>query len=585
MRAGYLSNRPNHQRRNDEKLFGLSIQTKIMLGYLLSLGIVVGGVIAGTHISSMKQAAAEMLLEDAEEELELPVLIQEQLILAESHQRLLPSLIDSSEEWQEHVQDFELAITTAEQAWEELKASYGNPKIEETDAELEVSENLIEDYDNFIESYHRRVSNLIENIDPTTASASEREIIQLELLAFNTLEQIQVLDAFDADLNRLVEAVREEKIEAEAALATANQLKDQITLGSLVAAVMAAIILSLLISHAITTPLKKTADVAQRVIDEGDFDLQAPIHSADEVGQLTQTLNLLIQQVKKLLQDQETAKTLLVHNEKMVSLGQLVAGIAHEINNPVNFIHGNLKHVLAYADDLLNLIQLYQQEYPQPSDIIQHEIEAIELDFVQEDLEKTLLSMRTGTDRIREIVLSLRNFSRLDEAALKEVDLHEGLNSTLMILQHRFKTRSGHPSIQIIQEYDPGLPQIECYASQINQVFMNLLANAVDAFESQLENASPRIVIRTGIEDQNQIFVRIADNGPGIPEAAKARIFNPFFTTKPIGKGTGIGLSISHQIVVETHGGQLRCESNLNKGTVFTIVLPIKPSCSLRLSK
>jgi two-component system NtrC family sensor kinase len=585
MKVGYLGNRPNHQRRNDEKLLGLSIQTKIMLGYLLSLGIVVGGVIAGTHISSIKQDAAELLLEDAKEELELPVLIQEQLVLAESHQRLLPSLLGNSEEWQEHVQDYELAITTAEQAWQELRASYTNPEVKETNAELEIAEGLIEDYDNFIGNYHHQISKLIKTIDPATVSASEREIIQLELLAQNTPDQVQILDAFDADLHRLIAATENDRIEAEAALARANQLKDQITLGSLVAAVMAAIILSLLISHAITTPLKKTADVAQRVIDEGDFDLQAPIHSEDEVGQLTQTLNLLIQQVKKLLQEQESAKALLVHNEKMVSLGQLVAGIAHEINNPVNFIHGNLKHVLGYADDLLNLIQLYQTEYPQPSDTIQHEIEAIELDFVQEDLEKTLLSMRTGTDRIREIVLSLRNFSRLDEAALKEVDLHEGLDSTLMILQHRFKAKSGHPNIEVIQEYDPEFPKIECYASQINQVFMNLLANAVDAFESQSENASPRITIRTGRQDKEQVFVQISDNGPGIPEAAKARIFNPFFTTKPIGKGTGIGLSISHQIVVETHGGQLRCESNLNKGTVFTIVLPIKPSCSLKLSK
>lgn len=574
----------NSSKYSSEKPFSISIQSKIILGYFLSLGIVVGGAVAGVLISNIQQENARRLLEeDIAEELRLPVQIQEQLKIAESEQRLLPSLTNDFEEWQEHKQDFEIAITNAEQAWQELKETYENPEdgIQETNEELEALANLLENYDYLLADYHRQVDAVITNVNPETISPTEQEAVQQSLLAINTPDQVRVLDAFEADLNLLIEAVVEEKVEAEAALARANQLKDQITVGSLVLAVGVAVVLSLLISRAITSPLKQTSRVAQQVIDEGNFDLQAPINSNDEVGQLTQTLNLLIQQVKKLLQEQESAKTLLVHNEKMASLGQLVAGVAHEINNPVNFIHGNLCHVQTYANDLLHLIQLYQQECPQPSDALQDEIEAIELDFLQADLEKTLTSMQTGTNRIREIVLSLRNFSRLDEIAFKEVDLHEGMDSTLMILQHRFKANSNSPGIKIIKEYDATLPKVECYASQLNQVFMNLLANAVDAFEVQEGNTSPTITIRTSREGENQICVQISDNGSGIPDTVRSRIFNPFFTTKPVGKGTGIGLSISHQIVVEKHGGQLACESSPSQGTTFTITLPIKPLCVL----
>lgn len=578
----------NRQERNSEKSFNTSIQSKIVLGYLLSLGIVVGGATTGVVMSNAQQEEARRLLEeDIAEELRLPVQIQEQLIIAESEQRLLPSLVTDSAEWQEHVQGFKVAITSAEQAWQELKKSYEEPEagLQETTEELEVLASLLKSYDSVLTNYHRRVDAAIADIDPPTVSPAEQDVIQQELLSINTPAQIRALDAFEASLSRLIDTVIAEKVKAEAALEQANQLKDRITFGSLILAVGVAVVLSLLISRAITAPLKQTSRMAQRVIDEGDFDLQAPVNSNDEVGQLTHTLNLLIQQVKKLLQEQESSKTLLVHNEKMASLGQLVAGVAHEINNPVNFIHGNLCHVQTYASDLLNLIQLYQQEYPQPSDSIRDEIEAIELDFVQDDLDKTLTSMRTGTERIREIVLSLRNFSRLDEVAFKEVDLHEGIDSTLMILQHRFKATTNSPAIKIIKDYSTTLPKVECYASQVNQVFMNLLVNAVDAFESKTGNTNPTITIRTGINTEHQVFIQIADNGPGIPEAVRNRIFNPFFTTKPIGKGTGIGLSISHQIVVEKHGGQLSCESQPEQGTTFTIMLPTKPHCLLQSIK
>lgn len=272
--------------------------------------------------------------------------------------------------------------------------------------------------------------------------------------------------------------------------------------------------------------------------------------------------------------------TQLIQNEKMAALGQLVAGIAHEINNPVNFISGNLVHAIEYSQNLLNLIRLYQQCYPDPEAEIKTAIAQIELDFLSTDLPRLLTSMEVGSKRIEQIVLSLRNFSRLDESDKKLVDIHEGIDSTLLILQSRLKNAPLGQSINIIKEYGD-LPEVECYAGLLNQVFMNILANAIDAIEESLviTHASwvtdkGKICIRTELTDDKQVIIRICDNGPGIPETYQSRLFDPFFTTKPVGKGTGLGLSISYQIVVEKHGGQLQCISGFGEGTEFIIKIP-----------
>ncbi|MBD2312221.1 PAS domain S-box protein [Desertifilum sp. FACHB-1129] len=278
----------------------------------------------------------------------------------------------------------------------------------------------------------------------------------------------------------------------------------------------------------------------------------------------------------------QTAQTQLIQAEKMSSLGQLVAGVAHEINNPVNFIYGNLTHVRDYTRDLLDLVQTYEQYTPQPHPQILAKIDEIDLDFLKEDLPKILSSMRVGTERIRQIVLSLRNFSRLDEAEMKPVDIHEGIDSTLLILQNRLKAKPDHPGIEVIKNYG-NLPLVECYAGQLNQVLMNLLANAIDAVESAMSQSTPDalkvhppcIQITTTQSDREQIQIAIADNGIGMSDAVQARLFNPFFTTKPVGKGTGLGLSISYQAIVERHRGSLTCWSKLGKGTEFTITIPI----------
>ena len=297
-------------------------------------------------------------------------------------------------------------------------------------------------------------------------------------------------------------------------------------------------------------------------------------------------------QLKSTLTELQNTQAQLIQTEKMSSLGQLVAGVAHEINNPVNFIYGNIAHASQYIQDLLYLVRLYQQRCPHSSDVIQAEVDAIDLEFLVEDLPKTLASMKIGAERIREIVLSLRNFSRLDEAEMKLADLHQGIESTLLILQNRLKAKPDYPGIEVIKEFG-NLPKIECYPGQLNQVFMNVFSNAIDALElvvnRQLSAVSsikqrttdhgpqtiPTIQIRTEVIN-DRVFIRIKDNGPGMTAEVGARIFDPFFTTKAVGQGTGLGLAVSYQIVVEKHGGALKCLSELGQGAEFWIELPTR---------
>ena len=299
-------------------------------------------------------------------------------------------------------------------------------------------------------------------------------------------------------------------------------------------------------------------------------------------GQLAIAINQANLYTESCRQSQELTYTLeqlkrtqaqIIQAEKMSSLGQMVAGVAHEINNPVNFIHGNLEPAQDYAQDLLGLIEKYQLAYPSPSQNILEEIEDIDLDFVKQDLPKLLKSMTLGTERIREIVLSLRNFSRLDEAAVKTVDLHEGIDSTLVILNHKLKSSNASGKIDVIKNYGQ-LPKVDCYPSQLNQVLMNILSNAIDALEKA---SQPTITLSTAIDaERQQAIIRIADNGSGIPEDIQPQILDPFFTTKPVGKGTGMGMSISYQIVTEKHGGELSFTSKAGEGTEFTIAIPLR---------
>ncbi len=340
---------------------------------------------------------------------------------------------------------------------------------------------------------------------------------------------------------------------------------------------------------------------------------QAKLYTQSRIA--AQTAQYKAQQLEAALLELQQTQAQLIQTEKMSSLGQLVAGIAHEINNPVNFIYGNISHAREYIKDLLHLVELYQQNYCPPTPEIHQQIYAIDLDFLKQDLPKILDSMNMGAERIRQIVLSLRNFSRLDEDGTKPVDIHQGIDSTLLLLQNRLKAKPGHSEIQVIRDYGD-LPPVLCHAGHMNQVFMNLLTNAIDAIEesfvishlslvnnteqranerqllllsetlreqagkpvqrtaSQGQMTFPTIRIRTLIQE-DRVIISITDNGPGMTEEVRKRLFDPFFTTKPVGKGTGMGLSISYQIVVKKHGGQIQCISAPGEGAEFAIVIPL----------
>ncbi len=291
--------------------------------------------------------------------------------------------------------------------------------------------------------------------------------------------------------------------------------------------------------------------------------------------------------LKEALQELQQTQAQLIHAEKISSLGQLVASLAHEINNPISFICGNLSYANKYVKELIELLELYQKECTSLSPEIQEKIKTSDFFFLMKDLPEVLSSMQIGVDRIRQMMQSLRTFSRIDEEEMKKVNIHEGIDSTLLMLQSRIKSQAKGRGIKIIKEYDK-LPDIQCYPGQLNQVFMNILSNAIDALESVTENQIvgnnelssdfdiPTIYIGTELINSNRVRVRICDNGPGMTEEVKNRLFERFFTTKPVGKGTGLGLSIGHEIITKKHGGSLLCFSELDKGTEFCIELPIE---------
>ncbi|MEA5619364.1 response regulator [Cronbergia sp. UHCC 0137] len=299
-------------------------------------------------------------------------------------------------------------------------------------------------------------------------------------------------------------------------------------------------------------------------------DITARKQSEFQLQQQAKNLEITLHQLQR-------TQAQLIQSEKMSSLGNMVAGVAHEINNPVNFIHANLIPASEYLQHLLYLVQLYQQHFPNPPAEIKAQLENIDLDFLQQDIIKLLDAMENGTNRIRNIVLSLRNFARLDESELKRVDIHQGIDSTLMILQHRLKATPDRPEIIVIKEYGK-IPLIECYSGQLNQVFMNLLDNAIDALEVKFIEAERQIKIRTEVLNSHRVLIKVSDNGLGIDPELQSKLFDPFFTTKQVGEGTGLGLFISYQIVVNKHGGDLYCQSILGKGAEFVIEIPISNS-------
>ncbi|MEO0538586.1 MAG: ATP-binding protein [Cyanobacteria bacterium P01_A01_bin.123] len=584
----------------------MTIHRRIIYGYTLVLGFALTGTITGLFIGNHYQQRALEFQRLASAERKLLGELQTRILHNRPAKQLSPYL-DSPVRFQAESQalldrieaikailnghrliheEAYIANTTASEAG----AVEQNAAV--SDIELHV---LLDGYELTVDQFKTRTETFVQAVTALGNTPEDLEIAEQVLLAFVTSLEFAAFIEFADQLAPFIDAVNQQEQAAETALHQAEILRTQIIIGSLLISAAIAVGLALYTSRAIARPIQTVTNVARRVTEENNFDLQAPVKSYDEVGILATSLNQLIQQVKRLLTQlgqknadlEEALEQLnqqqmqLVQAEKMSSLGQLVAGVAHEINNPVSFIHGNLSHAQQYAEDLLNFVQLYQQHYSNPSAEIQREAEEIDLEFLQEDLPKMLNSMRLGTDRIRQIVLSLRNFSRMDEADFKDVNIHDGLDSTLLILQHRLKDTPEHPAIQVFKDYGD-LPRVDCYPGQLNQVFMNILANAIDALEEvnaeqtyqEIRENPSQITLRTSVIENQWVQIEIADNGPGVPETVQRRVFDPFFTTKSLGKGTGMGMSISYQIITEKHGGKLTCISTPGEGATFIIQIP-----------
>ena len=569
-------------------LASASIRRKIGAGYALAVGIALLGTSAGLAIGEHYQRQSFAQLTRAHQQEHLLRELQAAILQARSHASRFPVVLGNSLWLQYEKDEFVRSLNKAKATISETER-FVNPSSNGATADTEKLQDLLKTAAITIEAYGSLTASLLEQIDPWNLKPDEILPAQQQLLRNSSGEVAITLDRLFHQLNQVIEAAQKEDMQATATLERAGELRVQIIVASMLLSVAIASALAVYTTRAIVQPIRDVTNVAQQVTEESNFALKAPVTSNDEVGVLATSLNQLIQRIAAYTQELKQAEVQLIHTEKMSSLGAMVAGIAHEINNPVNFIYGNLDYISEYIEDLLSLLRLYQQQYPEPLLPIQKQLEVIDFDFLAEDLPKILSSMKGGANRIREIVLSLRNFSRLDEAGMKPVNIHEGIDNTLLILNSRLKQ-----GIKVIKEYGE-LPLVECTPAPINQVFMNLLCNAIDALEevkverlklegsednlqpSNLQSATPCIWIRTEVSGQNSVVIRIADNGSGIGSTIKHQIFDPFFTTKNPGKGTGLGLTITYQIITQ-HQGKIEVNSTPAQGTEFTIMLPIKTS-------
>jgi two-component system, NtrC family, sensor kinase len=558
---------------------GLSVGNKIKCGYALALGVGVLGTTIGLILGDHYQEKALQEQQNAFKELNLLYRLQTGILQTRTHQQQLIPLVPYPNLYTEeysHITD--IHAPEIEQVWSELQKYTKTPDYTD-EKHTENIPLLLQTYEGITQTYIRQLDELFQQLDLSPLTEKKIAIAQQRLLKFTNSELALKFDGISDELLTVIKVSYEELTAATAAFKTAAQMRIYIIAASVLLSVVIATLFALFTSRTITHPVEVLTNVAQRVTKESNFDLQAPVITTDEIGILAIAFNQVLHKVKCLLEEQQAAAFLqqqmqeaqLLQSEKMSSLGRMVAGIAHEINNPVNFIYGNLDPAIQYVEDLLGLLQTYRQEVPNPPLAVQAYATEIDAEFLEEDLPKLLQSMKFGATRVQQIVLSLKNFSRLDEANAHPVNLHECLDSTLLILNNRIKK-----GVAIERLYGK-IPSIEGFSSSLYQVFMNIINNALDALEEEHNpQDNPRITIATELQDKNWVVVRITDNASGIPPDVQERIFETFFTTKARGVGTGMGLSISHQIVVEKHGGQLICKSEVGSGTEFIISLPIQ---------
>jgi len=588
-----------------EGIRNLSISQKIGYGYALAIGLSILGTTGGLILGNYYQDQAQQQERVADQQHHLLSNLENATLAVRSHpQELLtvsvnPSQIDAQKN--QYLAD----VDRMKRLLSELDIF-----IQDYPDDLNINtaelHHLLQEYEANIDAYNQVIESLwqiskSENLKPEEVTAIQQELLQ----ALHHPSTSQVM----AEFNHLSHHVEDAKTNAETQqsqvhqqLAQAEALRLRIMVSSLLLSVGIAVLLATITSRAIAHPIETVTHVASAIVKESNLEIRTPVTANDEVGSLATSLNQLVQWVDDSTQEltqarqtleqrvdertQELTQALrelqhsqaqLIQHEKMSSLGQMVAGIAHEINNPINFIYGNLDYAKRSINDLLILLELYRQEYPQPNAAIQEQSEAMDLDFLIADMPKMLSSLKSGAERIQEVVLSLRNFCRLDEAQLKQADIHEGLENTLLLVGHRLQ-----PNINLVKKYSQ-LPRIDCYPAQLNQAFINIISNAIDALEEVQGKAIPTIVIRSETIDNRWIRLSVWNNGAAIPGEIKDRIFDPFFTTKAVGKGTGMGLAICYQIV-KKHQGKIEVTSEPEKGTEFAITLPIQTEQEMALS-
>ncbi|MBK1987575.1 HAMP domain-containing protein [Sphaerospermopsis aphanizomenoides BCCUSP55] len=592
-----------------------NIAKKISFGYIVTLSLVATGTISGLLIANHYEETAQKQLFLSYQQQLLVKDLKNSISTVRMYPQRLVNVVENYVLLEYEKNRFTNDINQVNKHLSQLeKFIKDNPDALVVDDKDFL--HLVQKYKNTTQSYTEIIKTFWRSIEVNSLQYQTNNATQsLLIILLNEQEYLKLNIKFEElanELNIIIKSADIQRYEANVGFDKARRLRVKIiTISILISSVIAAI-LAFLTTKLITRPLQAVTNTARKITQESDFQLRTNVNSNDEVGTLATSLNCLVewvgdytqelelarknleqrveertqelrqaqrslekrvkartQELQQALQDLKNTQAQLIQTEKMSSLGEMVAGIAHEINNPVNFIYGNVQYAEKYLQDLVDLLKLYQEQYTDQNEIIEEKITEIDLPFLTEDLAKMLLSMKVGAQRIREIVLSLRNFSRLDEAEMKDVDIHEGIDNTLLILNHRLT-----PEIKVTKKYGY-LPLIDCYPAQLNQVFMNIISNAIDALLECKDKANQEIVIETSKVDDHCIKVGIKDNGLGIIPEIINKLFDPFFTTKPVGQGTGLGLSICYQII-EKHEGKIEVNSEVGQGTEFTIKLPIK---------
>ncbi|MEM9772360.1 MAG: ATP-binding protein [Cyanobacteria bacterium P01_D01_bin.73] len=591
------------------------ITSKIALGYGISLSIALLGSSAGLIVGSWYESQASRDRDAATTRAELVARLENDALTLALHPQHLLTAMDEPLWLRYETSQFKSDISVLRSSITRFDALVLSQNFEQGEidkaAVVSTLRSFLDDYEVWVQSLWSALAstgtNAVAGQTPYQQKQRMMTVLAAELSQPRAKELQIKLERLSEQLALMVVSSNQLKRQAFVQFQWARSLRIWIVVASFVLSSALAIACALYISRAIARPIHQVTDQTHRITRERDFDLRVSVDTEDETARLAASIDQLVrwageythelelaqttleQRVDERTQELRIAQAQMVQSEKMSSLGQMVAGVAHEINNPVGFIYSNIDYATEYVKDLLALVNAYRSACPEQwrTEAIAQQEEEIDLEFLEKDVMKVLNSMQVGADRIKDIVLSLRTFSRVDESDLKSANLHDSLDSTLTILGHRLKANSERDAIDIVRNYGD-LPLVNCYVGQLNQVFMNLLANAIDALEegmkgganlqakeSKISGSSPllQIVISTRL-DGDRCLINIRDNGSGIEPDVCNRIFDPFFTTKPTGKGTGMGLAISHQIVTEKHGGRLSCASAPGEGTTFTIEIP-----------